>query len=121
LSTRVYIVALEIFAAFFLRTSFSLLSFLQEVAHGRKVLELQGDIRKDACSQTDDCTEIIVEQPPRSSQCAPELAQSDPPAAMQAQAHPIKVPAFQMLSQNKATDVSGPPKWKRQLMAKARV
>jgi hypothetical protein len=117
LSTRVYIVALEIFAAFFLRTSFSLLSFLQEVAHGRKVSELQGDIRKDACSQTDDCTDIIVEQPPRSSQCAPELAQSDPPAAT----HPIKVPAFQMLSQNKATDISGPPKWKRQLMAKARV
>ena len=107
---------------FFQRGScFSWFSFLQEVAHGRKVLELQGDIRKDACSQTDHCKEIVVEQSPRTSQCAPELAQFVPPASTLAQAHPIKVPAFQMLSQDKATDVLGPPKWKRQLMAKARV
>jgi hypothetical protein len=95
-------------------------SFLQELAHDRKVLELHGCIRKDVQSQTDN-QEEIGERPPRSSHSAHGIAKLAPLPSTPAQAHAIKVPAFQMLSEDKANAVLGPPKWKRQLIAKARM
>jgi hypothetical protein len=98
-------------------------SILQELALNRKTLELQGVIRKDVLCQTDNYEESAREphlnSHQHSGQQSIKLATA---ASSQAPVRPIaiKVPAFQMLSQERATDFAGPPKWKRELMAKAR-
>jgi hypothetical protein len=97
--------------------SFSSWKF-QELAHDRKILELKGVIHKDVYVQTDSQEEIIGERPPRTSHCAPQITKLAPLASTPAQ--PNKVPAFQMLSQSKTSESLGLPKWKRQMMAKAR-
>ena len=91
---------------------------VQGNAHDRKVLELQGVIRKDVSSQTDAQEEMPRERP-QTSHSTPHVAKPVPLASAAAEAHQ-KVPAFHILSDAKASDVAGPPKWKRQLIAKAR-
>ena len=93
-----------------------MLLFLQGNAHDRKVLELQGVIRKEVSSQTD--ADEVTRERPKTSLSTPQVAKLIPPASA-AEVHQIKkVPAFHILSEAKASDASGPPKWKRQLMAR---
>jgi hypothetical protein len=93
----------------------------QDLAHDRKVLDLQGIIRKEVSIQTDNQEENIRDQRARTlSHSAPQAVTLSPilsvPAVGQ---HLVKVAAFQMINHHKVPDTAGPPKWKRQLMAKS--
>ena len=73
-------------------------------------------IRKEVSSQTD--ADEVTRERPKTSLSTPQVAKLIPPASA-AEVHQIKkVPAFHILSEAKASDASGPPKWKRQLMAR---
>jgi hypothetical protein len=89
----------------------------QDLAHDRKVLELQGIIRKEVSIQTDN-HEHIRDQSAHSNS-TPQVVKLSPISSAPALAHPpMKVQAFQMINHHKVPDTVGPPKWKRQLMAK---
>jgi hypothetical protein len=92
----------------------------QDLAHDRKILELQGIIRKEVSIQTDNQEEFIRDQSAHTlSSSAPQVVKLSPISSAPALAHPpMKVQAFQMINHHKMPDTAGPPKWKRQLMAK---